>query len=122
MRKPHPAARILRRQMPDAERLLWVRIKNRALGEFRFRRQHTIGRFVVDFVCVEARLAVELDGEQHGRGDAPTRDAARDAFIEAAGFRVLRFWNGEVRSNIDGVLTTILHAAEEGRLRQSLRG
>lgn len=98
--------------MPEAERRLWVRLRNRGLGGFRFRRQHTVGPYVADFACVEARLVIELDGEQHGLPDAQAHDVARNAFMEREGWLVLRFWNNDVYGNMDGVLETILDAAE----------
>jgi very-short-patch-repair endonuclease len=113
MRSPNPLAKKLRRNMPEAERRLWVRLKNKQLGGRRFRRQHTIGPYIADFVCLDAMVVVELDGDQHGRGAAPMRDLARDALIESAGFIVLRFWNHEVATNIDGVMQTIFHVAME---------
>ncbi|MEO1015139.1 MAG: endonuclease domain-containing protein [Pseudomonadota bacterium] len=111
LRKPHPNAKALRKDMPPAERRLWAKLRNRQLGGFRFRRQHTVGPYIADFACVEARLIVELDGDQHGRDDAPARDARRDAFLEEQGWRVLRFWNHEAFENLDGVLETILYEA-----------
>ncbi|GAB4519301.1 MAG: hypothetical protein Tsb0010_03590 [Parvularculaceae bacterium] len=97
--------------MPPAEQRLWYFIRRKQLGGFRFRRQHTIGPYVADFACVEARLVVELDGDQHGRDDAPLRDKDRDAFMEKEGWTVLRFRNHDVYGNIDGVLETIQGAA-----------
>ncbi len=93
IRKPNRQARNLRKTMPEAERRLWARLRNKQLGSFRFRRQHSIGRYVADFVCLEARLVIELDGEQHGLDAAQAYDAARTAFIEREGWQVLRFWN-----------------------------
>jgi very-short-patch-repair endonuclease len=111
MRKPHPNARKLRKDMPEAEQRLWYFIRRSELGGFRFRRQHTIGPYIVDFACLEAKLVIELDGDQHALGDAPKRDEKRDAYLTAEGFEVLRFWNNEVYENIDGVLEAILDAA-----------
>lgn len=113
MRRPHPNARKLRNDMPEAERRLWSRLRLKQLGGFRFRRQHTIGPFIADFVSVEAMLVVELDGAQHGRDDAPARDARRDAFIEDKGYLVLRFWNEAVMRRMDDVLNAIHRAACE---------
>ncbi len=111
MRKPHPSARKLRKDMPEAEQRLWYFIRRSELGGFRFRRQHTIGPYIADFACLEAKLVIELDGDQHALGDAPKRDEKRDAYLIAEGFEVLRFWNNEVYENIDGVLEAILDAA-----------
>ena len=93
---------------------MWARIRRKALDGFRFRRQHSIGPYVADFTWLEAMLVVELDGDQHGIGREPERDAVRDAFIEAEGFHVLRVWNHDVYGNIDGVLEIILDAAANG--------
>ena len=112
LRKPHPNARSLRADMPSAEKRLWHFIRKKQLGGFRFRRQHTIGPYIADFACVEARLVIELDGDQHGIGAGPARDAKRDAFIEREGWTIRRFWNREVYDNIDGVLETMLDAAD----------
>lgn len=98
--------------MPEAERRLWVRVRNKQLGGFRFRRQHTIGPYVADFASIDAKLVIELDGEQHGFPDAQAHDAARDNYMVKEGWMVLRFWNKEVYDNMDGVLGTILDAAE----------
>lgn len=104
-------ARSLRRTATEAEKLLWHGLRDRRLGGFKFRRQQTIERYVVDFLCHDRRLIVEVDGGQHNvQADAP-----RTAFLEAQGYRVLRFWNPEVLTNLTSVLETILGAAE-GRL------
>lgn len=100
--------------MPPAERKLWARIRNKQLGGYRFRRQHTFGPFIADFACVEMRLVVELDGGQHGFNDG-ARDARRDAFIENEGWAVVRFWNDDVYRNMDGVLETIFNTCETAR-------
>ena len=100
-------ARRLRSNPTDAEKRLWSRIRNKQLGGFRFRRQQPIGAFVVDFFCPEANLIVEVDGGQHA--DNP-RDEARTRWLEARGYRVVRFWNNEVLGNTDGVLETLLGA------------
>ena len=81
----------------------------RQLGGFKFRRQATVGPYVADFLCIDARLIVELDGGQHSE----ERDRARTAWLECAGYRVIRFWNTDVIENEDGVLEAILNALEE---------
>jgi very-short-patch-repair endonuclease len=105
---PTPLARKLRRAQTDAERLLWSKLRNRGLAGWKFRRQMPIGRFIVDFCCPDAWLIVELDGVRHTRDDIASRDDARTKDLEQRGFLVLRFWNPEVFSNIDGVCETIL--------------
>ncbi|WP_240539938.1 endonuclease domain-containing protein [Salinarimonas soli] len=103
-------SRRLRRDQTDAERRLWYRLADRQLGVHKFVRQMPIARFIADFCCREARLIVELDGSQHA--DSP-RDVERDTALADLGYRVLRFWNGEVFGNMDGVLETILAALAE---------
>ena len=98
-------ARHLRRRMTDAECRLWFHLRHRGLRGCKFRRQHPIGPYVVDFVCLDRRLILEVDGGQH---DGCIGDARRDAFLRRGGFRVLHFWNTEVLQNIDGVLEGIL--------------
>ncbi len=95
-------ARKLRRSSTDVERKLWHRIRDKQIDEFRFRRQRPIGKYIVDFVCLDAMLIVELDGGQHAEDAA--YDQKRTAFLESLGYRVLRFWNNEVIENMDGVL------------------
>jgi very-short-patch-repair endonuclease len=97
--------------MTDAERQLWKHLRLRNIDGFKFRRQHTIGLFIVDFVCLEAWLVIEIDGGQHA--DARQYDASRTAAIEKERFRVLRFWNNEVLENLDGVLKAISDALRE---------
>ncbi len=115
IRKPHANARKLRKNMPPAEQRLWYFIRNKQLGDFRFRRQHSVGPYITDFACVEARLVIELDGDQHALGTAPARDEKRDAFMESDGWKALRFWNRDVYENIDGVLESILDACENSK-------
>lgn len=98
-------ARSLRSEQSDVEKRLWRELRNRQLDGFRFRRQHGIGAYIVDFVCIEAGLVVELDGGQHT--EQVSYDSRRSVFIEAAGYRVVRFWNNEVLENLGGVLESI---------------
>ncbi|WP_022721569.1 endonuclease domain-containing protein [Rhodopseudomonas sp. B29] len=100
-----PIARRLRAQPTQAETLLWQRLRNRQLGGWKFKRQFPIDRYVVDFCCADAQLIVELDGGQHGQ--QAEADAARTEVLSAMGYLVLRFWNNDVLSNLDGVLETI---------------
>ena len=100
-------ARQLRRQLTDAEMLLWMYLRRRQLNGAHFRKQCPIGPYIADFACLEAKLIIELDGSQHV--DSAT-DAARDAWFAARGYRVLRFWNNDVLQNMDGVYLTITEA------------
>jgi len=100
-------ARALRRNQTDAERKLWRLLRRRDNIGYRFRRQHPLGPYIVDFACLEANLIVELDGGQHAEPALQARDLQRDAWLEARGYRVLRFWNADIYESIDGVLTRI---------------
>ncbi len=101
-------ARKLRKDLTNAERLLWSRLRRRQLDGFKFRRQHPCGIYVCDFACLEAGLVIELDGSQHL--DTAPEDRHRDSFLRANGFRVLRFWNGSVLSQPEEILETIYEA------------
>ncbi|HEX6073641.1 MAG TPA: endonuclease domain-containing protein [Sphingomicrobium sp.] len=107
----NPHARPLRRESTDAERRLWYRLRNRNLGGFKFRRQATIGPFIADFACADLKLIVEADGGQHD----DSRDRPRTAYLEALGWKVLRFWNNDILQQTDAVLGDILAACEESR-------
>ena len=104
-------ARDLRRNPTVAEQRLWHRLRGRQLDGFRFRRQVPVGPFIVDFLCVEARLVVELDGGQHGEDSG--EDGRRTAWLVAQGYRVVRFWNNDVLGNTVTVLEAILAALHE---------
>jgi very-short-patch-repair endonuclease len=104
------ASRHLRRNATTAEQRLWYRLRSRALLGMKFVRQEPIGAYIVDLVCREHRLVVEIDGGQHA---ASKRDSIRDQWLRDRGYRVLRFWNNEVE-NIDGVLETIASALQLG--------
>ncbi len=106
-------ARRLRRDQTDAERLLWGHLRDRRLGGFKFKRQSPRPPYVVDFICAEQGLVVELDGGQHGEDKGLAYDARRTRVLNARGLRVLRFWNGDVMSNLHGVLEVILRALQK---------
>jgi very-short-patch-repair endonuclease len=103
-------ARALRGAPTDAEMRLWSRLRNRQLQGFRFRRQQPIGGFIVDFFCPAAGLIIEVDGGEHA--DRAASDETRTRWLEARGYRVLRFWNNDVLANTDGVVLTIGSALE----------
>jgi very-short-patch-repair endonuclease len=103
-------ARQLRHNQTNAEEILWHRLRARRLAGFKFRRQHPIGKYLVDFVCLEARLVIEVDGPTH---DNPARDERRDCDLARLGYRTMRVWNGAVYENLDGVVETILHRLVE---------
>lgn len=98
----------MRREPTEAEKALWRALKSRQLSAYKFRRQHPINRYIVDFVCLESMLVVELDGGQHATQQR--RDEVRTRALEALGYRVLRFWDNDVLANTEGVLTRIIEA------------
>ena len=98
-------ARTLRKHQTDAEKLLWSRLKNRQLEGRKFRRQQVIGSYIADFLCLEPKLVVELDGGQHV--EQKEKDEQRTRYLQSLGYRVLRFWNHEVRREPDAVLEAI---------------
>jgi very-short-patch-repair endonuclease len=104
----HAQARALRKLQTDAEAILWSRLRNRQMAGRKFRRQVPLLRHVVDFASLDAKLIIELDGGQHA--EQVEADEKRTRALEAVGFIVLRFWNANVFTNLDGVLETI-HAA-----------
>jgi very-short-patch-repair endonuclease len=99
-------ARNLRKAQTDAERVLWQQLRNRQLSGAKFKRQYGMGRYIVDFICLESKLIVEVDGGQHA--EQHEYDAQRTAWLEAQGFKVLRFWNNEVLSETAVVLEVIM--------------
>ena len=106
-------AKHLRCHMTDSENKLWRHLRAHRLNGEKFRRQQPIGPYIVDFVHFGARLIVEADGGQHN--DAP-RDERRDEWLREQGFTVMRFWNNEIMSNLEGVLTTVMAAVAESPL------
>ncbi len=108
--KLKPLARDMRHAPTTAEDALWQRLRGRRVGGARFRRQHSIGGFIVDFVCIERRLVIEVDGAVHAQDGQRDRDAQRQAVLEAQGFRVLRFANADVLYALDAVVQAIEEA------------
>ncbi len=102
-----PYAAALRKQETLAEGLLWSYLREKKVGRLKFRRQQPIGPYVVDFVCLPAKVIVELDGGQHNEVSERVYDERRDRFLQQSGFTVLRFWNSEVFKNCFGVLDKI---------------
>ena len=98
-------AREMRKKMPDAEQLLWYLLRNRRVAGGKFRRQHSIGRYILDFYCVEKKLAIELDGGQHS--EQQTYDQHRDTYLKEHGIEVLRFWNNQMLLETEAVLEVI---------------
>ena len=99
------SARRLRKHLTDAEKALWSKLRYRQLDGHRFRRQIPLGPYVIDFGCLASRLLIEIDSGQHV--DRSEHDTRRTAWLESRGYRVIRFWNNDVMSNIDGVIEMI---------------
>ena len=105
-------ARALRHNQTDAERKFWEQVRNRRLAGLKFNRQHPIGTYIADFVCIEKRLIVELDGAHHTKQES--YDSEREAFLASKGYRVVRFWNADVLTNMEGVIRTLLRELNGG--------
>lgn len=105
-------ARSLRQNMSLAEQRLWYHLRDKRLNGIKFRRQQVIGQYIVDFVCMQHRLVLELDGGQHA--EQMEYDAQRTAFLHQQGYRVLRFWNDEVLQQTESVLEKILECCCDG--------
>lgn len=111
-------ANVLRKNMTEAERLLWRHLRNRQIAGCKFRRQHPVGPFVVDFICIEERIIIELDGGQHAFSiDA---DVRRSEYLKSRGYEVMRFWNNDVMQGTDAVFNVIHQALERPSPRPSL--
>ena len=106
-------ARNLRREQTDAENFMWMMLRNRRFFNRKFRCQHPIKPYSVDFFCSEERLAIELDGGQHADDKARALDAKRTSYLEEQGIRALRFWNNQVFTETEGVLQVIFDALSE---------
>jgi very-short-patch-repair endonuclease len=111
-------AKELRKTPTPAEQTLWVKLRNRGFKGLKFRRQHPIGPFIADFYCAHHRLVIEVDGAVHS--GQQEQDTSRTAQLEALGYRVLRVWNEEVESNLDGVLQKIAAACGRAALLPGL--
>lgn len=105
-------AQQLRKKPTDAERLLWQHLRLKQIENFKFRRQHPIGKYIVDFICLEADLIIELDGGQHNTNENTNADLVRTAWLESQGLKVLRFWNHEVFTKLTVVKETIWNALQ----------
>ena len=103
-------ARQLRKRLTDAESKLWSRLRGRQVDGCKFRRQHPVGPYIVDFACLERGLVVELDGSQHM--ERTKEDMARTRLLEQEGFTVLRFWDNQVFEEMDAALEVIRRALE----------
>jgi very-short-patch-repair endonuclease len=122
-------ARQLRKNSTDAERLLWRKLRFWQIEGLKFRRQQPLGQYIVDFVCLEKGLIIELDGGQHAQ--QANYDTERDAWLRNQGFVILRFWNHDVLRNMDGVMehvikslksTPFLNPSPQGGRKKTTRG
>jgi very-short-patch-repair endonuclease len=106
-------ARVLRKRMTPQEAKLWIRLRAWLEDGYKFRRQVPLGPYIVDFACYDPRLVIEVDGGQHSLDSNRARDAKRDQWLGEEGFRVIRVWNMDVDTNMDGVMTRIHEELEE---------
>ena len=97
----------MRKNATPQEIILWSRLKSKQLG-CKFRRQHSIGRYIVDFYCPEHKLIIEIDGSQHKSEEACKYDKERTEYLEKLGLQVIRFWNNEINNNLEGTILKIL--------------
>jgi very-short-patch-repair endonuclease len=107
------SARRLRRDQTEAEKRMWYLLRGRRFRGVQFRRQHPIDRYTGDFVSLELKLVLELDGGQHNSPEGQASDAVRTATLEKLGFRVIRFWDNDVLSNTAGVLAALERVVRE---------
>ncbi|WP_243375193.1 endonuclease domain-containing protein [Microvirga solisilvae] len=105
-------ARQLRKEQTNAEAVLWYALRNRKLARWKFRRQHQIDKYIVDLVCLDARLVIEIDGATHSLPQEIAWDNERTGVLEACGYHVLRLQNADIYGNIEGVLETVLAELE----------
>ncbi len=98
---------MLRSNMPKAELILWSKLKSKGLDKYKFRRQYSVGKFVIDFYCPRLKLAIEVDGDSHFSDGSEVCDKERQNFIESFGISFLRFTNREIYENLDEVLAEI---------------
>jgi very-short-patch-repair endonuclease len=103
--------RALRNNMPDAEQVLWHHLRGRQISGLKFRRQHPFGDYILDFVCLENKLVIEVDGKQHGQQVGYDKNRTHE--LQMAGFRVLRFWDNEVLKEMESVKEKIWMVVQE---------
>ena len=100
-------ARQLRKNTTWAEKVLWRHLRARRTENCKFRRQYPEGPYILDFFCSELSLAIEMDGSEHGLPERAQRDRTRDEYLNNRGIRVIRFWNFQIRENLDGILQRV---------------
>lgn len=102
-------AKVLRKNQTPQEQKLWQLLRNRQTLGYKFKRQYPMGDYIVDFVCREKKLVIEIDGGQHNIIETISKDNQRSEFIKQRGFKIIRFWNTEIDNNIEGVYQTIIN-------------
>jgi len=105
--------RALRQAMPEAQRRLWRLLRDRCFAGYKFRREHPLGRYALDFYCPEAKISIEVDGGQHGRPEQMQRDQAKEKYLLSRGILAKRFWNWQVRRQPDAVKENLWHLLQE---------
>ncbi len=106
-------ARILRKNMTKQERILWTFLRKKNINNLKFRRQYPIGNYIVDFICNEKKLIIEIDGGQHNENKNITYDQERTKYLESKAYKVIRFWNNDIDNNIEEVYLDILKHMDE---------
>ena len=106
-------ARKLRKKQTPQEVMIWARLRNRQFHNLKFRRQYTIDKYIVDFVCLDKKLIIELDGWQHKEKFCGDRESERAEILESQGYKIVRFWNDEVNNNIEGVFLKLGEIIED---------
>ncbi len=101
-------ARNLRKNMTKQERRLWQFLRKKNINNLKFRRQYPIGKYIVDFICNEKKLIIEIDGGQHNEAQNISYDQERTEYLESKGYTIIRFWNNDIDNNIEGVYQEIL--------------
>ena len=112
MDKKYQLARNLRKNLTPQEKILWGLLRNRQLNNLKFKRQVPIGDYIVDFLCEEKRLVIELDGGQHNEPEYLQYDKTRTFYLLSKGYKVIRFWNNEIDNNLEGVYEEIIKSLE----------
>ena len=110
-RRTHARAKELRTTLSPPERLLWLRLRQRSPDQPNFRRQHPVGAFVADFYCSDAKMVVEIDGWGHSDPEQIAHDTRRDQYMDKLGYRVVRYWAGDVMKDPDGIAQSIYDTA-----------
>lgn len=108
MNKQNILARILRRNQTTQEYKVWQLLRNSQFRNLKFRRQYPIGDYIVDFICKEKKLIIEIDGGQHNKTEIIVIDEERTRYLESKGYKILRFWNNDIDNNLKGVYEELL--------------